>query len=142
MEILLLILILGVFMVPSFLMARTQKKRQAEMVGLQNSVQAGDKIVTVSGFHATIVDTQESTLTLELSPGVEATMERAGVMRKVEPVEPPTGEIPGSAGSYWDDQDNQPRQTEDGGYRHPENSGDHPENFGDGEQYPDRSDHR
>ncbi|STC70570.1 preprotein translocase subunit YajC [Corynebacterium pilosum] len=117
MEIVFLILILGIFMIPSLLMARQQKKRQSEVVALQNSVQPGDQIVTVSGFHATIVDTHDSVLTLELAPGVHATMERAGVMRKVEEVEPPAGGVPGSAGDEWD---NYPTEVDDRN-QHPEN---------------------
>ena len=56
MEILMLVLILLVFLLPSVLMMRAQKKRQAEVSEMQASLQPGDRIVNVAGFHATVVE--------------------------------------------------------------------------------------
>ena len=87
MEPILLIVILALFLLPSILMMRGQKKRQA--------IQPGDQIVNVAGFHATVVEHNGETMLVELAPGVAVTMATAGVMRKIEPVAPvDTNEVP------------------------------------------------
>ena len=84
MELVFLVLILLVFTLPTFLMMRAQRKRQAQIEQLQASIQPGDRVVNVSGFHGTVVATAAETLDLEIAPGTVVTMERAGVMRRVE----------------------------------------------------------
>ncbi|AKK08923.1 preprotein translocase subunit YajC [Corynebacterium testudinoris] len=89
MESLLLVLLLAVFLLPSFFMMRSQRRRQTAMRELQNSVSVGDRIVNVAGIHGTVVAVEGDLVTLEVSPGVEMTMDRIGVMRVLEaaPVE-------------------------------------------------------
>ncbi|MCT1411075.1 preprotein translocase subunit YajC [Corynebacterium sanguinis] len=85
MELIFLVAILALFMLPTFLMMRGQRKRQAQVEQLQASIVPGDRVVNVSGFHGTVVSTGADTLDVELAPGTVVTMERAGVMRRVEP---------------------------------------------------------
>lgn len=85
MELAFLVLILLVFTLPTFLMLRAQRKRQTQIEQLQASIQPGDRVVTVSGFHGTVEATAAETLDLEIAPGTVVTLERAGVMRRVEP---------------------------------------------------------
>ncbi|OHO34258.1 preprotein translocase subunit YajC [Corynebacterium sp. HMSC034E11] len=95
MEPILLIVILALFLLPSILMMRGQKKRQAQIEQLRQSIQPGDQIVNVAGFHATVVEHNGETMLVELVPGVAVTMDTAGVMRKIEPVAPvDTNEVP------------------------------------------------
>lgn len=89
MEILMLALILLVFILPSVLMMRAQKKRQAEVSEMQASLEPGDRIINVAGFHATVVANNGETLVVELAPGFEVTMEAAGVMKRVAPAVAP-----------------------------------------------------
>lgn len=84
MESLLLVLLLAVFLLPSFFMMRSQRRRQTAMRELQNSVSVGDRIVNVAGIHGTVVAVEGDLVTLEVSPGVEMTMDRIGVMRVLE----------------------------------------------------------
>lgn len=88
MELIFLLLVLALFMLPTFLMMRGQRKSQAQVEQLQASIVPGDRVVNVSGFHGTVVSTGEDTLEVELAPGTVVTMERAGVMRRVEPAAP------------------------------------------------------
>ncbi|GAB2498467.1 preprotein translocase subunit YajC [Corynebacterium atrinae] len=87
MEPLLLVLLLAVFLLPSFFMMRTQRRRQAAVQDLQSRVKAGDRVVNVAGIHGTVVAVEGDIVTLEVSPGVELTMDRIGIMRVVEEVE-------------------------------------------------------
>lgn len=98
MEPILLIVLLALFLLPSILMMRGQKKRQAQVQEMRQSIQPGDKIVNVAGFHATVLEHNGETMVVELAPGVTVTMDAAGVMRKVEPEQPQgpteTNEVP------------------------------------------------
>lgn len=91
MEIVLLVVILAVFMLPSLLMGRAQKKRQSEVEAMRTAIQPGDRVVNVAGFHATVLENRGETMLVELSPGVEVEMESAGVMKRIEG---PAGERP------------------------------------------------
>lgn len=98
MEPILLIVLLALFLLPSILMMRGQKKRQAQVQEMRQSIQPGDKIVNVAGFHATVLEHDGETMVVELAPGVAVTMDAAGVMRKIEPEQPQgpveTNEVP------------------------------------------------
>lgn len=88
MEILALLLVFALFLLPPMLMMRSQRKRAAEVQQMQASIAAGEKVVTVSGLHGTVVANHGETLELEIAPGVVITLEVAGVMKKVDPVAP------------------------------------------------------
>lgn len=78
---LLLIALMGV--VFYFLIIRPQRARQAAQQRLISSLGPGDRIVTIGGFHATVVELDEDTLRVELAPGTVATIARAAVGRRL-----------------------------------------------------------
>lgn len=132
MDIIFILLLLAVFILPSFFMMRKQNKQRQEISQLQASLQPGDRVVTAAGLHADVVALRETEVDVELAPGVVATVERAVIARKADPEVPPspvTG--PGIEG-------NVDGENHFDGYNRPENdrndndSGDgyqHPENF-------------
>lgn len=133
MDLILILILLAVFLLPSFFMMRNQRKRQAEIQTLQNSLNFGDRVVTASGLHGTVVGIRETEIDLELSPGVEVTMEKMAVVRHAVPA----GEVPGAAGQPGVAQPDQyPEQYNDGHPENPQNPGNpdergdygHPEN--------------
>lgn len=93
MDLILLLVILLIFMVPSFLMMRGQKKRQEQVELMRSSIVPGDRIVNVAGFHATVLENRGETMLVELAPGTVVTMETAGIVKKVE--DTPVGELRG-----------------------------------------------
>lgn len=97
MEFLLILLLLAVFVLPSFFMMRTQRKRQAEVQQLQNSLSFGDEVVTASGLHGTVTAIRETEVQLALAPGVEVTMEKMAVIRHAHDQ---NQQRPGDAGEY------------------------------------------
>lgn len=54
----------------------TQARRRREMLG---KLREGDRIITMGGLHATILDVKEETLTLELAPNVKVKADRGAV---------------------------------------------------------------
>lgn len=85
MESLFVPLLIVLLAVPLFLQARKQKKMAAEQQKLQNSLGAGDRVMTTSGLFGTIVDSAEDTVELEIAPGVRTTWVRQAIREKVNP---------------------------------------------------------
>lgn len=111
MDILLLVLIVAIFILPSFLMMRSQRRRQTEMQNMQSALGVGDRVVTVAGIHGTIVNARETQVEIEIAPGVQVTMDRIAIMRKATPEDLGTAGTAGIAGAPSGEQV---------GYQHPE----------------------
>lgn len=107
---------------------------------MQSNLQPGDLVITSAGLHGRIVSLAESTVDLELSPGVVVTMEKVGVLRAVNPNANPPAPVMGEGvddsqegpSSYWDDQpgyeEQRPESLGENDRRdHP--GDDHPENL-------------
>ncbi|MDO5670636.1 MAG: preprotein translocase subunit YajC [Corynebacterium sp.] len=122
MEPLLLVLLVAVFILPSFLMMRSQRRRQNELQTMQASIGNGERVVTVAGIHGTVVRSTETQVDLEIAPGVQVTMDRIAIMRKATP-EDLGGATPAT-----------PAADEQLGYQHPE----YPEN----NQHPEHPENR
>jgi preprotein translocase subunit YajC len=81
---LLLLLFIAVFALPMLLNARRQKRAMAEAQQLQNSLTNGDRVMTTSGLHGTVVESaDETTVELEIAPGVRTTWLRAAIREKI-----------------------------------------------------------
>ena len=81
-----LVLMVGVFY---FLLIRPQQRRMKALQSLQSSLQLGDEIITSAGFLGTIRRFDGEVVTIELSPGVEARVNRRAISGRItpEPVE-------------------------------------------------------
>lgn len=76
-----LIILLAILIIPSFLMSRRQRAKMTEIHKLQESLVPGDRVVTTSGQHVTVVSTTAETVDLEIAPGVISTFEKLAVVR-------------------------------------------------------------
>jgi len=83
-----LIFILFLFAILYFLMWRPQQRRIRAMQALQSSLQLGDEIITSAGFLGTIRRFDGEVVTIELSPGVEARVNRRAISGRVAPDTP------------------------------------------------------
>ena len=77
-----LILIGGAFY---FVLIRPQQKRAKAQQALVRSVEVGDEVITTAGVYGTIVDIDDETdvITLEIAPGTQIRMVRAGIGRRI-----------------------------------------------------------
>ncbi|SDC94322.1 preprotein translocase subunit YajC [Rhodococcus tukisamuensis] len=75
MELLFPLLILAL-LVPMFLGIRRQKKEMAKTAELQDSLTVGNRVLTTSGLHGTVVGLGDTTVELEIAPGVVTTWSR------------------------------------------------------------------
>ena len=89
---LLLPLIIVLFAIPLFLGTRKQKRAMAQQQELQNSLAPGDRVMTTSGLYATVAESTDDTIDLEIAPGVVTTWLRAAVREKVADTDTTTTE--------------------------------------------------
>jgi len=86
-QLLLPLLLVLVLAVPLVMSTRKQKKQQQVQQELQNSLAPGDRVMTTSGLYGTVADTSgDTTIDIEIAPGVVTTWLRLAVREKVEPV--------------------------------------------------------
>jgi preprotein translocase subunit YajC len=64
---------------------RNQQKRVRNQQALQQAAEVGDEVLTTSGMFGTIVDEdeEEGTVTVEIAPGTQVKMVRAGIARRI-----------------------------------------------------------
>ncbi len=66
-----------------FMIVRPQRNRMRAQQQLQSSLQLGDEVITFAGFFGTIRRFDGDVVTIELSPGVEARLNRRAISGKV-----------------------------------------------------------
>jgi preprotein translocase subunit YajC len=80
---LLLPLLLVALVVPMFLGRRRQQRVVVETQAFQDSLAVGERVMTTSGLHATLVALTDDTVDLEIAPGVITTWSRLVVKERV-----------------------------------------------------------
>ena len=86
MDLLPLLLMFGLLGLMMYFMSRRQRRAQEQQLQLQNSLTIGDRVMTTSGLYGTVVDTSsDTTIGIEIAPGVETEWLRAAVREKVNP---------------------------------------------------------
>ncbi|HEX6678059.1 MAG TPA: preprotein translocase subunit YajC [Actinomycetes bacterium] len=71
-----------------FLIIRPQRKRMTDLQSLQRSLELGDEVVTMGGFLGTIRRFDGDIVTLELSPGTEARVNRRAISARIDADQP------------------------------------------------------
>lgn len=86
MDLLPLLLMFGLLGLMMYFMSRRQRRAQEQQLQLQNSLTIGDRVMTTSGLYGTVVDTSsDTTIGIEIAPGLETEWLRAAVREKVNP---------------------------------------------------------
>ncbi len=80
---LIFVLILLVLMVPLFLTTRRQKKMMRQTQETQANLAVGEQVMTTSGMHGEVAGLQESTVDLEIAPGVITRWERIAIRERL-----------------------------------------------------------
>jgi preprotein translocase subunit YajC len=86
MDLLPLLLMFGLLGLMMYFMSRRQRKAQQQQLDLQTSLNVGDRVMTTSGLYGTVCDTSSDTsIGIEIAPGLETEWLRAAVREKVNP---------------------------------------------------------
>lgn len=78
--IVILVALWALFVLPS-------KRRRNQHAAMQDTIEAGDEIITAGGLHGTVVEISDDTARIEIAPGVTVTLDRraiAAVAREVD----------------------------------------------------------
>ena len=127
MELLILLPLLLLFLLPSFFLARKQRKRQQEIFSFQDSLTPGREVITAGGIHGTVVGVRDGEVDLEVSSGTTLTFDKISIVRPVEQGQASvaadaSGEVPGEERT----------SAEDAAVEFPDNGrAEDPETFGD-----------
>ncbi len=78
------VMLVLIFVVFYFFMIRPQQKRQKEHQKLLAALKKGDRVVTSSGIHGTVVNVKERTVMLLIADGVKVEIEKGHVANKSE----------------------------------------------------------
>lgn len=89
---LLLPLMIVVLIVLMFLQSSKQRKAVKALRDMQDSLAVGDRVLTTSGVHATIVSIGEETVGLEIAPGVRTQWDRRVIREKFDTATNPDAE--------------------------------------------------
>lgn len=81
---LLLPLMIVVLIVLMVMQSTKQRKALKTLREMQDSLTVGDRVLTTSGLHATIVTVAEETLGLEIAPGVRTQWDRRVIREKLD----------------------------------------------------------
>jgi preprotein translocase subunit YajC len=85
--ILILLAVVLLFVLP----ARQRKRMQEQQKALQDSLSVGTPVMTTSGLHGTVAGLGETTIDLEIAPGVVVTFARPAILEVRKPVVDTTG---------------------------------------------------
>jgi preprotein translocase subunit YajC len=86
-QLLLPLLLMAVVAIPLVMGTRKQKRAARQQQELQGSLSEGDRVMTTSGLYGTVADTSgDTTIDIEIAPGVVTTWLRQAIREKVEPV--------------------------------------------------------
>ncbi|MDQ0381946.1 preprotein translocase subunit YajC [Amycolatopsis thermophila] len=86
------LLLMLVVAIPLVMGTRKQKRAAQEQQKLQSSLSDGDRVMTTSGLYGTVADTSsDTTIDIEIAPGVVTTWLRQAVREKVAPEVDETG---------------------------------------------------
>jgi preprotein translocase subunit YajC len=71
----------AIFAIFYFLLIRPQQKQKREREAMLTAVKKGDRVVTSSGLHGTVVGLSENTVTLKVADSVKLDFDRSAVGR-------------------------------------------------------------
>ncbi|MEK4028685.1 MULTISPECIES: preprotein translocase subunit YajC [Bacillaceae] len=74
-----IIMLVLMFVLFYFLLIRPQQKRQKSVAEMQNSLQKGDRVVTIGGLHGFIDAIEEGTVVIKCGDGSRLTYDRSAI---------------------------------------------------------------
>ncbi|MBR6423281.1 MAG: preprotein translocase subunit YajC [Bacteroidales bacterium] len=76
-----LLMLALIFVVMWLFMIRPQQKRQKELNNFRNSLQKGDKVVTVGGIYGTVLEVNDNKVMLEIDKDVKIKVDKASLVK-------------------------------------------------------------
>ena len=70
-----------IFVVMWFFMIRPQRKQQKELQNFRNSLQKGDKVVTIGGIYGTVCEVKENSVLIEVDNNVKIRVSKQALVK-------------------------------------------------------------
>lgn len=80
------IMMVLIFVVMYFLMIRPQQKKQKELTKFRDSLQKGDKVVTIGGIYGTIAEVKDKVVLLEIDNNVKIRVDKSSLVKDISDV--------------------------------------------------------
>lgn len=80
-----MLMIVAMIVIFYFFMIRPQNKKQKEIKKAREAMQVGDRVVTAGGIHGKIKEVKDTTLLIEVAPGVCIKVDKTSVFPYAEP---------------------------------------------------------
>lgn len=74
-----MLMIVAMIAIFYFVMIRPQSKKQKELKRQREAMQKGDKVVTAGGIHGKIRNIKDSTILVEVAPGIELEFDKGSI---------------------------------------------------------------
>ncbi len=81
-----LVMMLLIFVVMWFFMIRPQQKKQKELEQFRNSLQKGDKIVTIGGIYGVVSEVKEKYIIVDVDNNVKLRVDRSAIVKDITDV--------------------------------------------------------
>jgi preprotein translocase subunit YajC len=75
-----------------FILIRPQQERAKAQRAMVAALAVGDRVISAGGIHGTLTEVAEETVRLEVAPGIELTLARPAIARRIDPDVAPTDE--------------------------------------------------
>ncbi|MBD5264095.1 MAG: preprotein translocase subunit YajC [Bacteroides sp.] len=80
-----MLMIVAMVVIFYFFMIRPQNKKQKEIKKAREAMKNGDKVVTAGGIHGKIKEIGDTTIHIEIAPGVSIKVDKTSVYPAAEP---------------------------------------------------------
>lgn len=74
-----LLMIVAMLVIFYFFMMRPQQKKQKELRKAREAMKSGDRVVTAGGIHGKLKDITDTTVMIEVAPGVQIKVDKGSV---------------------------------------------------------------
>lgn len=74
-----MLMIVAMIAIFYFIMIRPQSKKNKELKKQREAMQKGDKVITAGGIHGRIRNVKDSTIFVEVAPGVEIEVDKGSI---------------------------------------------------------------
>lgn len=74
-----LIIIVVLFAVMWLFLVRPQRRRQVQQAQMQNTLEAGDEVLTAGGIHGTVEKVEDDVVHVEIAPGTVIRVDRRAI---------------------------------------------------------------
>lgn len=81
-----LIMMLLIFVVMWFFMIRPQQKKQKELNQFRNSLQKGDKIVTIGGIYGVVCEVKDAYVLVEVDNNVKLRVDKSAIVKDMSDI--------------------------------------------------------